>query len=140
LMTASTLAAETSAKPAISFFERYLTVWVAACIVIGIGLGQLLPGFFQDVANLEVAKVNIPVGVLIWVMIIPMLLKIDFGALNQVGGQAVLDGVTWVDFYSPHICAVPASRTIGQLCGWAHPACGRAVHSHGLCMESTLQR
>src|SRR5690606_35351439 len=93
-MTASTLAAETSAKPAISFFERYLTVWVAACIVIGIGLGELLPGFFQDVANLEVAKVNIPVGVLIWVMIILMLLKFDFGALNQVTSHWRGIGVT----------------------------------------------
>lgn len=93
-MTASTLAAETSAKPAISFFERFLTVWVAACIVIGIGLGQLLPGFFQSVANLEVAKVNIPVGVLIWVMIIPMLLKINFGALSQVTSHWRGIGVT----------------------------------------------
>src|SRR5690606_24745409 len=93
-MTASTLAAETSANPAISFFERYLTVWVAACIVIGIVLGQLLPGLFHVVAKLAVAKVNIPVGVLLWVMIIPMLLKIDFGALNPVPSHWRGIGVT----------------------------------------------
>jgi len=67
-----------------NLFERYLTVWVALCIIIGIVLGQFLPGVFQAIASLEVAKVNIPVGVLVWVMIIPMLLKIDFGALHQV--------------------------------------------------------
>src|SRR5690606_1564372 len=93
-MTASTLAAETSAKPAISFFERYLTVWVAACIVIGIGLGQLLPVFFQDVAKLEVTKVNSPVGVLICVMIIPKILKSDYGALSQVTSHWRFIGVT----------------------------------------------
>ena len=82
------------AAPAIGFFERYLTIWVALCIVAGITLGQLLPGFFQAIAALEVAKVNIPVGVLIWVMIIPMLLKIDFGALGQVKSHGRGIGVT----------------------------------------------
>ncbi len=67
-----------------SVFERYLTVWVFLCIVVGIALGQVLPGPFQAVGQMEVAKVNLPVGLLIWVMIIPMLLKIDFGALHQV--------------------------------------------------------
>ena len=68
----------------IGFFERWLTVWVLLCIVLGIALGQMLPGVFRTLAALEVAKVNIPVGLLIWVMIIPMLLRIDFGALHQV--------------------------------------------------------
>jgi ACR3 family arsenite transporter len=67
-----------------SVFERYLTVWVFLCIVVGIGLGQWLPGPFHAIGHMEIAKVNIPVGFLIWVMIIPMLLKIDFGALHQV--------------------------------------------------------
>ena len=65
-------------------FERFLTVWVFLCIVAGIGLGQILPGLFQAIGRMEVARVNIPVGLLIWVMIIPMLVKIDFGALHQV--------------------------------------------------------
>jgi len=65
-------------------FERYLTVWVFLCIVVGIVLGQLFPALFQAVGRLEVARVNLPVGLLIWVMIIPMLLKIDFRALHQV--------------------------------------------------------
>jgi ACR3 family arsenite transporter len=77
-----------------SVFERYLTVWVALCIVVGIALGQWLPGVFQAVARLEVAQVNLPVGVLIWVMIIPMLLKVDFGALAQVRQHARGIGVT----------------------------------------------
>jgi arsenite transporter len=67
-----------------SNFERYLSLWVAACIIVGITLGQLFPGAFEAIGSFEVAKVNLPVGVLIWLMIIPMLLKIDFAALGQV--------------------------------------------------------
>ncbi|GIZ53093.1 ACR3 family arsenite efflux transporter [Noviherbaspirillum aridicola] len=72
------------ATPAIGFFERYLSVWVALCIVAGILLGRAFPDLFRAIAAMEVAQVNLPVGVLIWVMIIPMLIKIDFGALAQV--------------------------------------------------------
>ncbi len=79
--------AEGAAPPAIGFCERYLSVWVLLCIIAGIALGQGLPDFFKAVGALEVAHVNLPVGALIWVMIIPMLLKIDFGALSQVGAQ-----------------------------------------------------
>jgi ACR3 family arsenite transporter len=67
-----------------SIFERYLTLWVALCIVAGVALGHIIPGFFGVVAGAEVAKVNLPVAVLIWLMIVPMLLKIDFGSLGQV--------------------------------------------------------
>jgi len=67
-----------------SNFERYLSLWVAACIVVGIALGQWLPGFFTLLGSAEIAKVNLPVAVLIWLMIIPMLIKIDFAALGQV--------------------------------------------------------
>ena len=83
-MNTSTLPARAEAPAPMSVFERYLTVWVFLCIVVGIALGQMLPGPFQAVGRMEVAKVNLPVGLLIWVMIIPMLLKIDFGALHQV--------------------------------------------------------
>jgi len=72
------------AAPTMSVFERYLTVWVFLCIVVGIALGQFAPGIFQTIGHMEVAQVNLPVGLLIWVMIIPMLLKVDFGALGQV--------------------------------------------------------
>ncbi|MDI3382766.1 ACR3 family arsenite efflux transporter [Xenophilus aerolatus] len=80
--------------PAIGFFERYLTVWVGLCIVAGVGLGQLFPAVFHAVAAMEVAQVNLPVGLLIWVMIVPMLLKIDFGALGQVKAHWRGIGVT----------------------------------------------
>jgi ACR3 family arsenite transporter len=83
-MKSTTLAARASAPPPMSVFERYLTVWVFLCIVAGVALGQLLPAPFQAIGRMEVARVNIPVGLLIWVMIIPMLLKVDFGALHQV--------------------------------------------------------
>ncbi len=82
------------AKPAISFFERYLTVWVGLGIVAGIALGQALPGPVQAVGRLEFANVNLPVGLLIWVMIIPMLLRVDFGALREVGQHWRGIGVT----------------------------------------------
>ncbi len=67
-----------------STFERYLTVWVALCIAAGIALGHFFPALFQAIGSVEVAKVNLPVAVLIWLMIIPMLVKIDFAALGQV--------------------------------------------------------
>ena len=75
-------------------FERYLTLWVFICIVVGIVLGQLAPELFQAIAALEVAQVNLPVGLLIWVMIIPMLIKIDFAALGQVRQHVRGIGVT----------------------------------------------
>jgi arsenite transporter len=67
-----------------STFERYLTLWVALCIGIGILLGQVVPGAFHAIGAIEVAQVNLPVAILIWLMIIPMLMKIDFAALSQV--------------------------------------------------------
>ena len=67
-----------------SVFERYLTLWVAICIVVGVALGHYFSGAFQWIGGMEVAQVNLPVAVLIWLMIIPMLIKIDFGALSQV--------------------------------------------------------
>ncbi|MBP8173087.1 MAG: ACR3 family arsenite efflux transporter [Aeromonadaceae bacterium] len=83
-----------SSRTPISFFERYLTLWVLLCILAGIGLGQLLPGLFQAIGALEVAKVNLPVGLLIWVMIIPMLVKVDFSALHEVRQHVRGIGVT----------------------------------------------
>ncbi len=77
-----------------SVFERWLTLWVFLCIVTGIALGQWLPGVFRVIGALEVARVNLPVGVLIWVMIIPMLVKVDFGALGQVRQHVRGIGVT----------------------------------------------
>ncbi|WP_034994953.1 ACR3 family arsenite efflux transporter [Beijerinckia mobilis] len=77
-----------------SFFERTLTLWVALCIVAGIMLGRLMPDVFQAIGGVEIANVNLPVAVLIWLMIIPMLLKIDFAALHQVGRHWRGIGVT----------------------------------------------
>ena len=77
-----------------SVFERYLTVWVFLCIVAGISLGQAFPGIFQAIGRMEFAQVNLPVGLLIWVMIIPMLVKVDFGALGEVRKHVKGIGVT----------------------------------------------
>ncbi len=90
--------AEKSAGPVqsapMSVFERYLTVWVLLCIVAGIALGQWLPSVFQAIGSLQIAQVNLPVGALIWVMIIPMLVKVDFGALGEVRQHLKGIGVT----------------------------------------------
>lgn len=77
-----------------SRFERYLTVWVFICIVAGIGLGQIFPAVFQAIGHMEVAHVNLPVGLLIWVMITPMLMKVDFAALGEVRTHVKGIGVT----------------------------------------------
>ncbi|MDP1733278.1 MAG: ACR3 family arsenite efflux transporter [Sulfuritalea sp.] len=86
--------AKQSAGAPMGVFERYLTVWVFLCIVVGIGLGQFLPGVFQAVGRMEIARVNLPVGLLIWIMIIPMLVKVDFGALHEVKNHVKGIGVT----------------------------------------------
>jgi ACR3 family arsenite transporter len=75
-------------------FERYLTLWVFACIVVGTAAGHYFPDLFQAIGRMELARVNLPVGVLIWVMIIPMLVKVDFGALTEVRQHVRGIGVT----------------------------------------------
>jgi len=86
--------ARQAAGAPMSVFERYLTVWVFACILVGIAAGQLFPGLFQAVGRMEIARVNLPVGFLIWVMIIPMLVKVDFTALGEVRQHVRGIGVT----------------------------------------------
>lgn len=87
-------------KQIMGLFERYLSIWVLLCIVAGIGLGALFPSLFQSIGKFEIAQVNLPVAILIWLMIIPMLLKIDFHALKQVGqhwkGIGVTLFINWV--------------------------------------------
>ncbi|AVM74606.1 Sodium Bile acid symporter family protein [Magnetospirillum gryphiswaldense MSR-1] len=78
------VAGKAAAKAPMNLFERYLTLWVALCIVVGVALGHFIPAPFQAIGRMEIAQVNLPVAVLIWLMVIPMLLKIDFGALHQV--------------------------------------------------------
>jgi ACR3 family arsenite transporter len=100
-----------------SIFERYLTLWVALCIVAGVALGHIMPGFFGAVAAAEVDKVNLPVAVLIWLMIVPMLLKIDFGSLGQVRehwrGVGVTLFINWA--VKPFSMALLGSFFIGHL-------------------------
>ena len=86
--------AKVAAGAPMSVFERYLTVWVFLCIVAGILAGQVAPGLFQAIGHLAIAQVNLPVGLLIWVMIIPMLMKVDFGALHEVRQHVRGIGVT----------------------------------------------
>lgn len=98
--SAATAGRASARKPAMSVFECFLTFWVALCIIVGIGLGQLLPGIFRVIGDATVAQVNLPVAVLVWLMIVPMLLKIDLAALREVGqhwrGIATTVGVNWL--------------------------------------------
>lgn len=104
------VAAKQQNAKSMGFFERYLTVWVLLCIVAGIALGALFPSLFQGIAKLELAQVNLPVAVLIWLMIIPMLLKIDFRALKEVKqhwkGMGVTLFINW--FVKPFSMALLA--------------------------------
>ncbi len=105
------------AAPAMGVFERWLTLWVALCIVAGITLGQLLPAPFHALGNLTVAQVNLPIAALVWLMVIPMLLKIDLAALGQVRahwrGIAVTVGVNWL--VKPFSMALLGAIFIGWL-------------------------
>ena len=83
-----------AAPPVLGVFERWLTLWVALCIVTGIALGQAAPAPFRALARVEIARVNVPVGILVWLMIVPMLMRIDFGALHRVAAHARGIGVT----------------------------------------------
>jgi len=94
MSTQCEVTAKRAAGAPMSLFERYLTVWVLLCIVAGIALGQFVPAPFQALGRMEIARVNIPVGLLIWVMIIPMLVKVDFGALHEVRQHVRGIGVT----------------------------------------------
>jgi ACR3 family arsenite transporter len=86
--------ARKAAGAPMTVFERYLTLWVFICILVGIGVGQLFPDVSQAIGRMEVARVNVPVGLLIWVMIIPMLVKVDFSALHEVRQHVRGIGVT----------------------------------------------
>jgi ACR3 family arsenite transporter len=98
--TAVSSARDISKAPAMGLFERFLTLWVALCIVAGIVLGQMLPAVFRAIGAATIAEVNLPVAVLVWLMIIPMLLKIDLGALGRVKehwrGIAVTVSINWL--------------------------------------------
>jgi len=100
-----------------NLFERYLSLWVALCIAAGVALGHLLPGLFAIIAGAEIARVNLPVAGLVWLMIIPMLLKIDFGALGQVRehwrGVGVTLFINWA--VKPFSMALLGSIFIGHL-------------------------
>ena len=95
-MNQASASAGVRAPAPMNTFERFLSLWVFLCIVAGIALGQAFPALFQAVGRLEIARVNLPVGLLIWVMIVPMLVKVDFGALGEVRRHLRGIGVTLV--------------------------------------------
>ena len=123
--TAATAGRAVPAKPAMGVFERFLTLWVALCIIAGIALGQMIPGFFHMLGEATVSQVNMPVAVLVWLMVIPMLLKIDLAALapggtalarhrihgrRQLAGETLLHGVARLDLHRASVPALAARR------------------------------
>nr|WP_294846468.1 ACR3 family arsenite efflux transporter [uncultured Sphingomonas sp.] len=117
-----------------SLFERYLSLWVALCIVAGIALGHLLPGAFAAIAALEVANVNFVVAVLIWLMIVPMLLRVDFGALHSLRRHWRGIGVTLVVNWAikPFSMALLATFFLGYLFAPLLPAGASSSYIAGL--------
>lgn len=88
--------AKENLKSGIGFFERYLTIWVAICMIIGVLIGVYLPGIPEFLGNFEYAKVSVPVAILIWLMIYPMMLKVDFHSIKKVGENPKGLIITWV--------------------------------------------
>ena len=142
-------------KQGIGFFEKYLTIWVALCIIIGIAVGQWLPAIPQTLSKFEYANVSIPVAILIWLMIYPMMLKVDFQSVKNVGrrpkGIIVTCVTNWLikpftmfgiaylillcGFQSLYTCRV--SRRIfsrGGIIG------GCTLHGDGICVELLNER
>ena len=117
-----------------SVFERYLTAWVALCILVGVALGHFLPDVFQGIGSLEIAKVNFPVAILIWLMIIPMLIKIDFSALGRVSrhwrGMGVTLFINWA--VKPFSMAALGWLFIGHLFAGYLPSSQIASYVAGL--------
>ena len=137
------------------FFERYLTAWVFLCIIAGITLGHFIPGPFQLIGRMEVAKVNMPVAVLIWLMIIPMLLKIDFAALHHVRehwrGVGVTLFVNWAvkpfsmallawlfirNLFAGWLPADPGWSRTETFCAWPTTSCRQAPMASPLAVTS----
>jgi ACR3 family arsenite transporter len=95
-MKGGIIMAKKEIQSGIGFFERYLTVWVAICMVIGVLIGVYLPGIPEFLGNFEYANVSVPVAILIWLMIYPMMLKVDFHSIKKVGENPKGLVVTWV--------------------------------------------
>ena len=101
---------DASGKKRLNVFERYLTVWVALCMAAGVALGKLLPGFTDAVRRLELgtgSQINVAIAVLIWLMVYPMMLKIDFGSVVAVRerpkGILVTLFVNWLEIGRAHV-------------------------------------
>jgi ACR3 family arsenite transporter len=102
-MARTVQAAQTVVPPRLAFFERYLSLWVALCMVAGVGLGKLMPSAIQAIRGIEFgqgSQINVPIAVMIWLMITPMMMKVDFGAIRNVGrkpsGLIVTLFVNWL--------------------------------------------
>ncbi len=147
---------EQSAAPGgIGTFEKYLSAWVAMAIIAGIGLGQVAPSVVQFLAQLEVANVNLPVAILIWAMVYPMMVSVDFSSIKDVAkepkGLAITLVVNWlikpftmallgVAFFKYAFAAFITPCRGGQLYRWLDLAGRGSLHRHGVCLVPPDQR
>ena len=136
-------------------FERYLSLWVAACMVLGVVIGKTLPGVVGAVRDLEFgegSQINIPIAILIWLMIYPMMLKIDFASIRGVGKrpdgphrhprrelarEALLDGVPRLAVLQAPLPAADRAPARERVRGRRHHPRRRALHGHGLRLVAT---
>ena len=133
-----------------SIFEKYLSIWVGICIYVGISLGNWFPSFFESIASLEVAHVNVPVAILIWMMILPMLLQIDFSELKQkdlnwtigvtVLPTGLLNRFLWPflpGFISHIFGSIIPQKSKKLHSGPYHISC-RTLYCYGICVEQSM--
>jgi ACR3 family arsenite transporter len=90
------MALENKKETGINFFQKYLTVWVFLCMVVGVLIGKFLPMIPEALGKLEISEISIPIAILIWVMIYPMMLKVDFQSVKQVGKNPKGLFITWI--------------------------------------------
>ena len=138
----------------IGFFEKYLTLWVALCIVVGIAIGQYIPAIPETLSKFEYANVSIPVAILIWLMIYPMMLKVDFQSVKNVGKRPkgiivtcvtnwlikpfTMFGIAWLFFYVIFKALIPADLAHEYLAGAV--LLGSTLYGNGFCVELPHQR
>jgi arsenite transporter len=147
----------TASPKRLAFFERYLTVWVFLCMVVGVAFGKLAPAFTAQLSRLQFGRgsqVNVPIGVLLWLMIYPMMLKVDFSALGGIArkpkGLAVTLFVNWLVkpfsmaflawLFMQHVFSAWIDRNGEGIHRRSHHPGRGALHGHGVCVELSHRR
>ena len=153
--TSAAIAAPVAEPKRLAFFERYLTVWVLVCMVVGVAFGKLLPDLTATLSKLEFgqgSQVNVPIGVLLWLMIYPMMLKVDFSAIGgiaqtakgiagdavcELAGEAVQHGAAGLDLHAARLCRLDWPGDGQAIHRRTHHPGRGALHGDGVCLVAT---